>query len=82
MTSKDFYGIVTALMTNAVSISFGDFDIYCDAGNGVTIMITHQLNGDQWENCVDDKNEWDTKRILVFHRNSEPVELASYKEED
>lgn len=87
MTTKDFYKVATGIMQMATTIEFGDFDIYCRFGSGATVMITHQLNGADWDKCCSTRSEWNKKLILLFPAgfdskpNDEPIKLGEINED-
>ena len=86
MTTTDFYKVATGIMQMATTIEFGDFDIYFRFNSGATVMITHQLNGADWNKCCSTRSEWDKKLILLFPAgfdskpNDEPIELGKTNE--
>ena len=64
------------------TIVFGEFDLFIKTSDPNTeYMITHILNGQDWDKCVSTRQEWDRKSIILFVKDKEPITLAEYIDE-
>ena len=81
LTPREFYQLVGQYLKTAESVAFEDFDLYANQPNGDSIMVTHQLHGEDWENCEETLEDRRKKCILRFPKDWEekgltPEEIA------
>lgn len=77
LNKKDFYELVALFIKTGVAVVFGEFDIYIKLASGDKIQITHQLNGEDWQNCESTLEDWQKKQIIKYNKSGDSIIIAS-----
>lgn len=87
MTNEEKKKIYDALFKTLTTdkthtIIFGEFDLFIKTSDPNTeYMITHILNGQDWDKCESLRQDWDKKSIILYIKDQYPITLAEYIDE-